>query len=96
MLPNVIINLPVIASRGHSLTLGAKLHEFLSLFSRHATIFQLIICKLTVTPISMEPVKVLPVTSLHTISLQVCNYAVKKNCQWQSFAIFVFLVHKNH
>lgn len=96
MLSNVIINLPVMASRGHSLTLGAKPHESPSLFSRHATIFQVIICNLTVTPISMELVQLVAVTSLHTIPLQVCNCAVKKNCQRQPFAIHVFPIHKNH
>lgn len=81
------------ASRGHSMTLGAKLHESPSPFSRHATIFQVIICQLTVTPISMETLKIVPVTSLYTTPLQVCNYEVKKNCQRQSFDIHIFLAH---
>lgn len=98
MLSNVIINLPVMASRGHSLTLGDKLHESPSLFPRHATIFQVIICKLTVTPISMEPVKVGAVTSLHTILLWVCNYVVKKlpTAAVCHTCIHAFPDHKNH
>lgn len=86
------------AFRGHSLTLSDQLHESPSLFPRHATIFQVIICKLTVTPISMEPVKVGAVTSLHTILLWVCNYVVKKlpRAAVCHTCIHAFPAHNNH
>lgn len=65
----VIINPPVMSSRGRFLTLGAKLHESQSLLSRHVVILQVIICKMRETPISMEPGKVTLATSLYTIHL---------------------------
>lgn len=63
------------ASRGHSLTPGAKLHESPSPFARHATIFQVIIRQLTVTPISMEPVK--SVRGLH-YTPRLCRLVIMK------------------
>lgn len=69
VLSNGVINLPVMASYGRFLTLGAKLHESPSLLSRHVIILQVIICKTRQTPISIEPVEVTPATSLYTIHL---------------------------
>lgn len=69
VLSNVIINLPVMASHGWFLTLGAKLHESPSLLSRHVIILQVIICKTRETRVSMEPAEVTPATSLYTVYL---------------------------
>lgn len=57
------------ASHGRFLTLGAKIHKFLSLLSRHVIILQVVICKTRETPINIEPVKVTPVTSLYSMHL---------------------------